>query len=1851
MSNRKIKYLFESLLDKSCFKENRFIFDSTEKPDAKAKAEAEAKAKEEKAAKIEKEAKEKAEKLREEAQVLRKEAGQEVADQNTTEDPIDRDLSQLDQIKFGNFMGNLEMLASDLSASQIDKLVKFAADSGDKKKDNFDKIFVSLKEEKKIIINNSSIDSLKTLLENLDKEKNKDLYEKINTKIQEREEEERKAREKASTTEGLFNAETSADEILEKSIGLVRKGKSVGWTFEIEVDGNKIQSERSFRKSKKFLNAFQKFRDTNKDGVSQSQVKAFCYKWLWEKVYKSGKKTNAIGHVTEFEKSQEMLGSEIKRLGGETPTTKVEAGTDAETESGTDTGKPAEKEKRPPEKEEKTERNEATDDKKTPPKPDYKVAITSTDPAKSEKEEYSTAINDFSKAIKEKIAKGKDAISVMFELTKLAAETSKTIKDSNINEVVIETLPRRIKFKPKLNQNHLGDESILVDIILAIKKQDLGEDSEEYKTFLALTKSKTPELVTQFEEELDIEEYEKNFKKLTTETYGLNLGDISEEDMVKNWKNFEGHKVVERIMSTPPFLFTKEGEIEKKAAAIMAECDNEEIEFEDIFEIMDGFPAIKGKIPQDLLEDNDDFVEEFEKLINDKKAGKLDEKSQQKLDIMFKEILVPCLNLLEALKALKPKIKKPKVASEKTPELPQDQKDILTIMAKLCNFEAREAGGWEKFISWLSGGTGKITMSDIDGKTFTVDKGNFHNKYSANASFDILSNINEDKNKDGELDHYRFENGQKFFNKEAMVNEINSRITLGFINMKLAEFGQKGEKKSPSEIVASEKFKKELEELLIKDFKTINVDQIKAFQLGFVLKESSKFATQVSEIKTALTEGKDKNSELINNHPLFKLLAAKLEEQQISKEKIRKIQEKLLGVAGATFKNGEFDSAILAVPFDIGDGLTAAIGAGATTDGELILGIGLDIKIYKNSVFQSSVILNIGLQGAGAGARQKFEAGPINIHLFEGFQWSWESILPTLGGSFGLSWNMQREYENSLKEAQDKTDFAAAWEEWKKMPTTDIEGKYEKIQKIPQIWSSVSPLVEAYELGKADVVSMLENVQDQIKSETLKDLSSPIPIISYLGFGLMGPIPIPQVGIKLGSAQIAIPNRKAIAKILDEFSDHRVTGQLKDALKALESGKEKALFVEQTGNLIYGRDGKLLNLVKKDQANLNGWENDIESYNQALKRLEMNVKQNENGTVELSIFNTADKDIEIHIDPKLEELGIIKDGSRLILEGNIDDLIITRERFTMPFERTEGAASIRDMILVRQKDSVRGKRNRGWIEKYEEKFLQKLKGEDEFYVYSGNRKTEPQHNILEKAGYSTMTRELMEKASDLISHRTDMKSRVDKKFLDEMTKQVENRKKAIAGVDAEAYEKQKVDDKFFTNLDELFDKNKDFKKDFQAKIDNPEELVEILVEYAKPNNEKEINLGIIHLINRHFTNIYAESTKQKTDKINGEILKHMELKIKWVRDKVFIPKFEAALAAMDPKPKKDGTEMTAAQIVDKIISDTYDPLRAQLRDPNFDFRNLKVDAIPGGTKILSGSRLYSQAVKKKNTEGAIAEAVNYETLSKDKALVHAFGLLEGTTGKYDLNSKNEEEREIARTILQIASPIPKDNLEFLQSPLALRFLALKQTGYLLSYNEDTKFDDHQKISEIKENPAILGSSEAHKQALSRFRNFINEIRETQINGKNKLVKKVGNTGLTVIITTSTDIGRGSYSKCSNPTLTFKEDAEIKIMRGNKIIAEFNSTNEIIDSDLSKIFASIGIFAGFKSEKIEQPEPPKPAEPKPEAGPGGSVDQHVGGGTPTPNEGTGSQAGQVGGGDSNGGAGASSESVGSGGAGE
>lgn len=1426
------------------------------------------------------------------------------------------------------------------------------------------------------------------------------------------------------------------------------------------------------------------------------------------------------------------------------------------------------------------------------------------------------------------IQTGPDAYSILSAVENADLAYKTIIANTDIKELKI---LKPIAFTCNEENNMVTNKEAVIKTIIEYKKQQFGEKSREFITFNDNTDKAKLENTYKQAHEKQKTTYLQSYKELSEKTYLLDerIDDLSEEDIEAAFENIDGSDKVIEIMTKFPFGID-ETRVGKIAAAIISEGDNKEVEFEDIFDIMDGFPLIDKKIiPLKYLKDSDDFMKEYNRLRDN--ALNLSKEEVARAHSMLYQVMIPCFQLLEAMSKLNlkhgAKIERAPEGGRRgarvrygekegsvgygearfTPEsaekLPEDQREILEGLRKLCFYSERTGGEWEKLVASFSRDnvSGRLYMSDMDGRKYQVDEGVLRRYNDPMAVLAILTNRREP--------NPLYSGEPKRLNEQAVTAEINRLISLGLANELLQKTA---EDTSIQLILQGPEFRALYERYQIKsirDYKNFTAEQMLAFQRGFLIDEGTRFESQV-----------DKGIDALTKEPKYRQIVEQCLKANVPKGQILKIQEQMAIMGAFVFEDGKFKGGALGIPIDIGDGFKFVLTAGGINNPEggtdFIGSIGCSIKIYNSDNFSANIGFNVDISGASMGMSQTVKTPYINISFFEGLRWSFSSVIPTVGGGMSITKNTQASYERQLEEARSKTNYKEIWEKWQSNPGLSIEERYAMLKEIPAIWNTIQPLQEAFGLSNANVVQMVKGIEGEITSKVLDDLHNgliDLPILNLItevGFVMVGPIPVPVVGIRIGSAKVFIPNRQAIAKMRTEMSDAQMTQKLEEAIKELESSKHYEGFINKTPDLAYDAEGNLMIRLNEGEIDIDHWRTDPESYNEKFKTTELQLERagviDGNIVYKLNIHNIDDKDTQILLDPALRDVTIGVGRDAIFLTGNLQGLIITRERFFYPRKPNEARSHVQDRIVIRKRSSVRSGRDATWMQKYSPRTIKRLQGQSSFKVREGNASgTGIESNIIdltrEGEGFTKMEAIMGEKRYE---------KPIGTEEIQTIKTSIQERREALKAVDNATYEKQQINPELFKILDKLF-KKPAFKREFMKHAGQPAEIAKLLAKTPElkgigdKGHELDLNLAIIYLINKWFTTLYPRSLTGKElskDQIRrGNLAVANRLRtniIPWVKKYVFVPEFKRTIDRLNKQAGSEVIQMSAEQIASRVIEDLYGQgengkikpgslLDKLLNDPNFDFRKVEAVGLPTGAHLFSGSRMFDRRQK-----GIFAQTLSYENMPKRGELVHDFGFLKDTMHKYDLQGPD---KDIARVLLEVASPIPEENAAFLNSPLAVKIAGMN-VHYLLAGEKDYKL-----ISEVFKNRG-LANQEPHKGAVDRFRILVKEIRAAEIEGK-PYIKEFAN-GLKVVINMGVEVVAGGYTKCGNGSFYLLEKGTAVVLNEEEI-ALYSENTEQTSARLTKKFYSVTTAFAFTEGDVPPPPghkvpgktPPPPPERK------------------------------------------------------
>lgn len=1525
-------------------------------------------------------------------------------------------------------------------------------------------------------------------------------------------------------------------------------------------------------------------------------------------------------------------------------------------------------------------------------------------------EQQAQSIKEASAALKLELLQAGNPAEIRATLEKLAAKLATATKDTGIDKITFPEFDITWENKPK---NQFGFETKgnfdkLINKVTKYKREKQGPESEEFTKFRREVKA-YKDIGARVEGK---EQQRLKYKEISDTDYKVDKSvyALGEDGIEEKWKYVKGHGQVDKMLTRKegPFGLDK-GQTGRFIAQVITEGSNETVTLKHIFKFATKY---NEKFPKDY----GDFMEKYEELGNKSNRNAAEEKEYRE---MFENVLSPAIDLLNAISKLEYKGEK---AKEKAEELSPEQKLLRTNLYEMFQYSEREPGKWEQLIGWISGAKDEIpVMTDINGEIKYLDRGIFRRSYDPKAGYKILLETRGAYTVD-EKDNRTIDQTKML----AEVNKLIRLGGMSIAMQKLMIQEKKPLEELQKDPQYKEKLKKLVPPSLgaLNAPGLITKEQMEAFQLGFIISQEMKANREIENIQRAFKEENDKAPEGQKN-PMIAGMLKDLEKQGVSQDDIAKIDEKLLAMGAVAFKNGKFEAAGLALntKISVRPGLTLTVGATASKEG-VTPGAALTLSLYEGENFKAGVTGELDLGGIGLGANASWEnvnllIGRAKITVMVGGRVGKELMLGV--GVIITRRNVGLRIAENKANIEKETGLASPeWEAFKASQGKPVEQRYELLKKVTKLYNALVVPFEAapFNATHEEVVYLIDSYKDKITDQAVDKIASS-PWEFFHGAGLIAtpypPALMPVFVFKIGSAKVYIPNRSEIGKMRDSMSDKMMQLKLRKAVEdadkrmaeskpierpqvqaqpqqAAEAGKEvKTDFIpaDQTGEQSYSPDGRLRTRIKgktfefaknlaeaEETAPVEGKEPEAEKapkteaekakdFNNKLRQtIEVQLGEEKDGRRELQVLNTHNKDVEVYIDPNMdvEELGLKVEGGKLILLGNTDNLVITRERFFMPFKSQKSEGSVKDIIVLRNKGSIKGEITREWIEKYSGAYAEKLEGEAGFTIEKGYG-TAAQSNIKGEealtAEEETALKEVSSKKAEAAKKRQEaFKTRgvevaktkgqieADKKGFEkrkaerasraaeakEMDKSTERRHTALGAIDQAAYEAQELSDNYFSDMTDL-SKDTAFQKELGLVTDNDDKIKTLIIKYAKSVDEKgqplypalkdidkqgheaELDNAMILALNEWFIPLYKKGTEG-----DKEIHKVLEGRIRFA-ERVLAKSFKESLDSINKRlPASKKITISAEDAAKKVTDKIYEKIRAK----DFKFSELKWSGEDSDVEdVETDATLFSTTRKKggKKGEGTLTKTIAY------KGMISSWGKMELNHGfikdaikEYDINSADPEDKQIARLLLEMASPSPEQNIDtadkaekFLRSPLAVKLASL-ETLMLVPELGKAKFD---LISELYENIADqkkfaeLFAKPEYKEALEAYKKIVQDVRDAEVEGRPyQAAFERGSDQYVLKLTMKSSIKAGAYARCANGSFSVKEDGEVQIFKTQKPgevppsreypkpgepevpaepIALFSESTEVVKSKQSKAILTAAITGLNKEEEKPEPE--------------------------------------------------------------
>ena len=213
----------------------------------------------------------------------------------------------------------------------------------------------------------------------------------------------------------------------------------------------------------------------------------------------------------------------------------------------------------------------------------------------------------------------------------------------------------------------------------------------------------------------------------------------------------------------------------------------------------------------------------------------------------------------------------------------------------------------------------------------------------------------------------------------------------------------------------------------------------------------------------------------------------------------------------------------------------------------------------------------------------------------------------------------------------------------------------------------------------------------------------------------------------------------------------------------------------------------------------------------------------------------------------------------------------------------------------------------------------------------------------------------------------------------------------------------------------------------------------------------------------------------------------------------------------------------------------------------------------------------------------MSNTLSYESTRRGTGQVHDYGFLKGFEKTYSLKSVNPDEQNIARILLEIASPLPSNDMDLLKSAFAMKMLGLGSMRFLMSD------EGYNSMIEIVKNPDKFKPLKGkYKKAMGEFRKLLEKIRASQHAGKPFTATRKGLI-ITIDMTKGTTIVAGAFSKCANASFYVYEGGRASIKRKKStVIGAYTESVQVARSSTKIASICFSLAGGFTHKFTDKP---------------------------------------------------------------
>lgn len=1075
--------------------------------------------------------------------------------------------------------------------------------------------------------------------------------------------------------------------------------------------------------------------------------------------------------------------------------------------------------------------------------------------------------------------------------------------------------------------------------------------------------------------------------------------------------------------------------------------------------------------------------------------------------------------------------------------------------------------------------------------------------------------ITNSEGKKVDLELFKMEKGSKVYNDKNITQYFNHLIELGFAT-------QKEKTKLEIKMNGESKRKDKMPTLLPENFSILkdklSLAQVQALREGYVTMLNQDKRQQIDKLETAILSG----------NPVIAKTQLEALKKGYPAAELKEIESKIILGAGAHIENGKFKNAGIGVGIPLGHGFGVIIGYSG--DGANV-SAGFSVKVYKSETTEWSVGGSIGININKDGVSPVETLGWIgatqisdSFDFLYGIGFVSDKDGTKGGATLGFGYNEERTARNNEKETLERLGFKEVEEAIAKGATTKEIAAL--LRKTPS-FSDKSGADAKYDY--LIVSTYMDVYKPNVLKQALKDAAPIIPITKFGGGvvidtkGKLGVVA--GVELRFGSFTVFRPVTQEAERISKAIGQTNMEQAIRENMSSQAISSNKSILLDRVdiNDLYIDKDGRVGVLDRGnsgklaiDQSDSEGSAKEFADQQMRARPVSLKIGKSTKNVLELIIENDKHKDLEVHVDSGAQNLGVVfnKPDQRIYLPGNNNEIVIVRENFKYRFDQRKDGPAAKDIIIVTTKAEFDRKGyNRDQIISRSSQVLEKKwTDNDNAQTNQWDIAKGPSSKAKDQINYERAYREGKPWKWDNYTETVNGVSKAEMESI---------RATSRIGEDSrDDFDKLEVKKDWTQISEKLFDKMYQGLRNGDPQINDYEAIIaktKILAQdKLDPEDWNAKMTGQLLTIFQHkyFVNLW--------EKGNGKGLKGKEAvralyeqNDTYVAEHVLAPTFEKKI--LDLKIKTPGgisEKVYAIQLarhVQAVESDKFNKQLDSLKEPiTSDQIIALIEQIPGGRIFVSGTN-----VRTNQSLGFLTGGPNQFQPVEGYPKIGTIG--EAT--KWNVNSADQVERDIARIILGSLSPMPSlapEARSTLRSPLSLQLAHFDATGLAIgsvNYGLVGKY-----IDGLKTKPK-LEADPATETALKAFVKFAAEVREASISGP-KLTVEIKGTKQTFRVIKIGDNSRvllpspiaesASYGQCGNLSLMANE-AMILITRGVQKISVVGGSNFVhTQSELSEeaIKALLGVLITTKDT------PPPPGQPaKPVAGSGGGVRQTAGNG--------------------------------------